>query len=127
MGPMRVNWTFPYTGKELVARCEELEVELVAKMDESLTAEQDFEREQAEYREALRKAGVKDWEYAKLDPGGTGYSRGNSEGRFREKQQKIRKRMVEIGEFKRQLLHDLERDPDRSFKLTVDDVRFFGL
>lgn len=126
MGPMRVNWTFPYTGQELLERCDDLIEELVERMNQSLTAEQDFEIELADYRDRLRRAGVKDWEYAKLDPGGTGYTRGNAEGRFRENQQKIAKRLQEVQEFRRQFEHDLKRDKDRLFKLTVDDIRFFG-
>jgi hypothetical protein len=125
MGPMRVNWSFPYSGKELIARCEILRGELIERMDKSLTAEQDHERELAEYREKLRIAGVKAWETAKLDPGGSTYS--NLESKFRTKQQAIAKRLQEIDEFQRQLEHDLSRDPERLYKLTIDDVRFFGL
>lgn len=128
MGPMRVNWTFPYTTKELIERCDQLETELAKKMDGSLNAEEAFEIELAEYRERLRKAGVKGWESAKLDPSGEGYSaRIGTEGRFRQNQQAIAKRLKEVQEFRRQLQHDLERDPARTLKLTIDDVRFFGL
>lgn len=132
MGPMRVNWTFPYTTKELIDRCDELEKELAQKMDASLSAEEAFEIDQAEYRERLRKAGVKNWEYAKLDPSGEGIvavrsSSNPTEARFRQNQQAIKKRLTEIQEFRRQLQHDYERQPDRLLKLTIDDVRFFGL
>lgn len=131
MGPMRVNWTFPYTTKELIERCDELEKELAAKMDESMGHEEAFEIELAEYRERLRVAGVKGWESAKLDPSGEGYAtssyRNNPDQRFRANQQAIAKRLKEIQEFRRQLQHDYERQPDRLLKLTIDDVRFFGL
>ena len=131
VGPMRVNWTFPYTTKELIERCNEIEAELAAKMDESLTAEQDFENDLAAYRDRLRTAGVKNWEHAMLDPDGEGVTVRRSSSppdrRFREKQQQINKRLKEIQEFRRQLQHDPERQPDRTLKLTIDDVRFFGL
>jgi len=122
---MRVNWSFPYSGKELIARCEILRGELIERMDKSLTAEEDHERELAEYRERLRIAGVRNWNTAKLDQGTSGY--GGVEGKFRTKQQAISKRLQEIDEFQRQLEHDLSRDPERLYKLTIDDVRFFGL
>lgn len=128
MGPMRVNWTFPYTTKELIERCDTLEADLAQKMDGSLNAEEAFEIELAEYRERLRKAGVKSWEHAKLDPSGEGFSsRATPDQRFRQNQQAIAKRLKEIQEFRRQLQHDYERQPDRLLKLTIDDVRFFGL
>lgn len=128
MGPMRVNWTFPYTTKELIERCDQLEAELAQKMDASISAEEAFEVELADYRERLRKAGVKGWEHAKLDPSGEGYSsRSTPETRFRQNQQTMAKRLKEIQEFRRQLQHDFERQPDRMLKLTIDDVRFFGL
>lgn len=127
VGPMRVNWTFPYTGSELIKRCEEIETEVVKQMDASISAEENYERELAEYREQLRKAGVRNWETAKFDPDAGTYRHSNPDARFREKQAKLKKRLMEIQEFKRQLQHDLERDPDRSFKLTIDDIRFFGL
>ena len=128
MGPLRTSWTFPYTGKELVARCDELIAELADRMDESVTAEQDYERELAEYRERLRLAGIASWETARMDPTDSGgYRHSNPEAKFREKQRKIAARLTEIQEYKRQLLHDLTRDEHRTFKLTVDDIRFFGL
>lgn len=126
MGPMRVDWTFPYKGTELVEQCKKKEAALAAEIDESIDEEQEYERELADYRERLRKAGVEKWQHAQLDPTHNTYSRNPTEA-FRQRQTKRAKELKELSEFRRQLEHDLERDKDRLYKLTIDDVRFFGL
>jgi len=126
MGPLRTAWTFPYSGKELVETCKAREAELVTALDEKLEAEQQYERDLAAYREQLRVAGVTDdWETAVMEQSDTRYS--NPQGAFRQKQADLAKKLKDVQRFRRQLEHDLERDEHRLYKLTIDDVIYFGL
>ena len=114
MGPLRTAWTFPYTGKELIKACKEREAE-------ELQA-----REIDEHRESLRNAGVKNWENAFPDTvNQRAYQ--NPASSMRERQGKAKRALVETQRFRRQLEHDLAREEHRLYKLTIDDVIYFGL
>lgn len=125
MGPLRTAWTFPYSGKELVGTCKAREAELAAAIDEKLDAEQQYERDLAEYRERLRVAGVRNWETAKMEQSASRYS--DPQSSMRETQSRLAKKLTEVQRFRRQLEHDLERDEHRLYKLSIDDVIYFGL
>lgn len=125
MGPLRTAWTFPYSGKELVETCVKRQEQLVAEIDASLDAEKQYEVDLAEYRESLRKVGVKNWESAVMEQSHTRYS--NPQSTQRQRQSLLKKQLDEITRFRRQLEHDLARDEHRLYKLTIDDVIYFGL
>jgi predicted nuclease with TOPRIM domain len=125
MGPLRTGWTFPYTGKELIETCKAREAEIVAEIDASLDAEQQHELDLAEYRERLRNAGVRGWENAQMEQKKDHFS--NPLSAMRQKQGQLSKKLTEVQRFRRQLEHDLERDEFRLYKLSIDDVVYFGL
>lgn len=129
MGPLRTAWTFPYTGKELIEACKEREAEYVKTIEEKIDEEQAQERAIAEHREILRKAGVSGWEtaYPESMKGGTGRYPASVSSTLREQQGRAKRLLVETQRFRRQLEHDLERDEFRLYKLTIDDVIYFGL
>ena len=123
MGPLRTAWTFPYSGKELLARCDAHITELADRIDKTIDEEQEWEREVGEYREALRTAGVKNWEAAMPEQGATRQRYST----LRSRQTELSRKLREVERFRRQLAHDLERDEFRLYKLTIDDVIYFGL
>lgn len=131
MGPFRVAWSFPYSSLELIVACNEKEKRLAALIDESLSQEQDYENELASYRETLRQAGVRNWATAVLDPTKVGdrvhTSVTSIDRAFKDKQLKAQRDIVEIQKWRRQFEHDRERQPDRTFKLSIEDVNYFEL
>jgi hypothetical protein len=128
MGPLRTAWTFPYTGKELIEACLRRESQYVGTIEEKIDEEQAQNRRIDEHREVLRKAGVAGWEnaYPEDMKSRAGYAIGSSAD-LRNEQGKAKKLLVETQRFRRQLEHDLLRDEHRLYKLTIDDVIYFGL
>lgn len=122
MGPMRDNWSFPKKTTDLIQRCKELEQELVDYISQNLEDERIYEEDIAKFREHLRVAGVRGWETA-MPEDKKRYGYGD---RARDRYLKAQKKLETVQRFRAAFEYDLERDPNRQYKLSHDDLIFFG-
>lgn len=120
-GPMRVAWTFPKRGADLILALEEKQKQLVQEMGEKLSAELAWERDVKKYREALREVGVANWEHAIPDN-----SRDLS-GRLKTQQIITKRELDEVLLYKAALIDDQKLNPHRLYKLSPVDLQWFGL
>jgi flagellar biosynthesis chaperone FliJ len=124
MGPIRQNWTFPYKATFLVDHLKTIEKEIAKEIDEKLDEEALDERDLAEFREKMRLAGVQGWENIQRPNTSGSMTRGT---KARSYYTTLAKRLSEIVTYRQAMERDLERDPDRAFKLSYDDLMFFDL
>lgn len=127
MGPNRQNWTFPYTGEELIVHLTAREADLAHQIDTGLDDEQLGEQKLAEFRDQMRAAGVIGWELMQLPKSPPWATYNGKADNARQHYGKLAKMLDETRAYRRLLEHEFKRDPARTFKLTFDDLTFLGL
>lgn len=119
MGPQRTNWSYPKKAQSIIAQCVVLEKKLAQEIDQNISNEQAQEKQLAEYRETLRRAGVTGWEYAQMPSKSIDFST------IRNDSYRKKTKLEELQRIRKAIEEDLERDPHRIYKLGYQDLEFF--
>lgn len=116
---LRINWTFPQRPEVLVQALQERERDLVGKISQKLSAEQEWNQSVQEYREKLREVGVEGWENAFPK------SQRDNQGQFRSQQLDHVRALDEIRMYRVAIQEDAKREPNRLYKLDANDLKWF--